>query len=123
MSNLSIEDKLATLAAFTACTIAKSSEHFPHEVSEWYIAGGGRHNAVLMQLIAKYTKSEVKPIEELGHDGDALEAEAFAYLAVRRYPLGQDHGTPRKHFFKKIENIALKRHKSAHLLIQAQRSL
>ncbi len=83
LSVLALEDKMATLAAFTAASIAKAAEVFPQNVGVWYITGGGRHNATLMQMLAHYTGADIQPIEALGHNGDSLEAEAFAYLAVR----------------------------------------
>ncbi len=83
VSALSFEDKVATLTAFTAKSILKACDHFPLAPHAWYITGGGRHNATLMEMLAKDCVEYVKPIEVLGHNGDSLEAEAFAYLAVR----------------------------------------
>ena len=47
------------------------------------MAGGGRHNPTLMKLLAQYCGVEIASVDELGWDGDALEAQGFAYLAVR----------------------------------------
>ena len=47
------------------------------------VTGGGRHNATLMAMIAERTGVPTEPVEAVGWDGDALEAEAFAWLAVR----------------------------------------
>ena len=46
-------------------------------------SGGGRHNPVLMAALASLVGKPVDPVEAVGWDGDALEAQAFAYLAVR----------------------------------------
>jgi anhydro-N-acetylmuramic acid kinase len=46
-------------------------------------AGGGRHNATLMAALASRTGLTVAPVEDIGLNGDMLEAQAFAYLAVR----------------------------------------
>ncbi|MGL1493880.1 anhydro-N-acetylmuramic acid kinase, partial [Vibrio parahaemolyticus] len=46
-------------------------------------SGGGRRNRTLMSMIAERVEAAVAPIEATGHDGDAIEAEAWAYLAVR----------------------------------------
>jgi anhydro-N-acetylmuramic acid kinase len=49
------------------------------------VCGGGRHNPTMMQMLSENLggSSTIKPIDALGIDGDALEAQAFAYLAVR----------------------------------------
>jgi anhydro-N-acetylmuramic acid kinase len=52
----------------------------PHR---WLVAGGGRRNATLMRALAKRLSVSVEPIEAIGYDGDALEAQCFAYLAIR----------------------------------------
>jgi len=78
-----LEDGAATLAAFTAWAIAKSQEFFPAPPKKWIVCGGGRHNAFFMEMLAKTLPAPVAPIESLGLDGDATEAEAFGYLAVR----------------------------------------
>ncbi len=77
------EDAMATLAQFTASTICAASKHFPKPAHEWYVCGGGRHNAFLMELISKEMNAPVRTINDIGYNGDAIEAEGFAYLAVR----------------------------------------
>lgn len=80
---LSIEDGAATLTAFTARSIAKAREHLPVEPELWVIAGGGRRNRTIMRMIAEQVLHAVVPAEAVGLDGDSMEAEAWAYLAVR----------------------------------------
>lgn len=80
---LSLEDGAATLSAFTAGSIARSREHMHEEPALWVIAGGGRKNATLMGMIAARVENAVVPAEALGLAGEALEAEAWGYLAVR----------------------------------------
>ena len=80
---LSTEDGAATLTAFTAAAIAKSREYLPEEPRLWVVAGGGRRNRTLMTMLAGHVEGAVVPVEALGYDGDAVEAEAWAYLAVR----------------------------------------
>lgn len=80
---MSVEDGAATLSAFTAEALARSVEHFPVAPRTWVICGGGRHNATLMEMIAARVKADVVPAEAAGLDGDTVEAEAWAYLAVR----------------------------------------
>jgi anhydro-N-acetylmuramic acid kinase len=81
--HLSLEDGAATLTAFTATCIARAREHFPEEPRLWVISGGGRRNRTLMSMIASQVESAVAPAEGAGFDGDAVEAEAWAYMAVR----------------------------------------
>ena len=83
MRHLSLEDGAATLAAFTATCIARAREHFPEEPKLWVISGGGRRNRTLMSMIASQVESAVAPAEAAGFNGDAVEAEAWAYMAVR----------------------------------------
>lgn len=83
VARLSREDGAATLAAFTAATIARARDHFPEEPRLWVVCGGGRRNKTLMAMIAANVESAVVPAEAVGFDGDAVEAEAWAYLAVR----------------------------------------
>jgi anhydro-N-acetylmuramic acid kinase len=80
---LSTEDGAATLAAFTAQAIAKAREHMPQEPELWIVAGGGRRNRTMMRLLAERVHHAVVPAEAVNIDGDSLEAEAWAYLAVR----------------------------------------
>jgi anhydro-N-acetylmuramic acid kinase len=79
----------ATLTAFTAASIARIIPHLPAPPQLWLLAGGGRHNPTLMHEIKKRLFNVV-PIEDAGLNGDALEAQAFGFLAVRSlygYPL------------------------------------
>ena len=83
VAHLSPADGAATLVAFTAASIAAAQRHIPSQPKCWTVCGGGRHNPVLMRLLQECLPAPVQPSEALGIDGDALEAEAFAYLAVR----------------------------------------
>lgn len=80
---LSPADGAATLTAFTASTVALALRHCPVPASRIVVAGGGRHNATLMAMLADATELPVVPIEAEGWNGDATEAEGFAYMAVR----------------------------------------
>ena len=83
VAGLSLEDGAATLTAFTAASIAKAREHMPIEPRIWVICGGGRKNRTLMSTLAAHVPNAVVPAEALGLNGDFIEAEAWAYLAVR----------------------------------------
>ena len=82
LDKLSLEDGAATLTAFTVGSIIKSANHFSERPGTWIITGGGRNNAFMMDQLSK-TLGNVVPIESYGLDGCAIEAEAFAYLAMR----------------------------------------
>ncbi len=80
---LSVADGAATLTRGTARAIALAAQHFPAPVSQWVICGGGARNPTLLRAIAEETRGKVVTAENLGWDGDVLEAQAFAFLAVR----------------------------------------
>jgi anhydro-N-acetylmuramic acid kinase len=83
VEGLSAEDGAATLTAFTAAAIALAQEHLPQRPKAWIVCGGGRHNPVLMETLRARLPGAVMAAEDAGWRGDFLEAEAFAYLAVR----------------------------------------
>ncbi|MGL4541670.1 MAG: anhydro-N-acetylmuramic acid kinase [Polymorphobacter sp.] len=80
---LSVADGAATLTAFTAETVALALRHVPARPLQLLVCGGGRHNATLMAMIAARSGVPTLPVEAAGWDGDAIEAQAFAYLGVR----------------------------------------
>ena len=82
--NLSPHDGAATLTAFSARAIAKARDHLPDHPAEWIVCGGGRRNPTLMrELREALAGTSVITAEDAGWRGDFIEAEAFAYLAVR----------------------------------------
>jgi anhydro-N-acetylmuramic acid kinase len=80
---LSLADGAATLAAFTAETVRIALRHTPEPPARLLVAGGGRHNAAIMEMLRRRLNLAVDPVEAVGWNGDGLEAEAFAYLAIR----------------------------------------
>ena len=80
---LDLNDALATLLAFTVESIAKAREHCAISPKIWFVGGGGRKNMFLMQTIQSRLGVPVQPVEALGWNGDMLEAECFAWLAIR----------------------------------------
>ena len=70
----STEDGAATLLAFTVESIVKSMDYMPAKPKAWYVCGGGRRNVALMNAL-KAKLPKVEPVEALGWDGDATEAE------------------------------------------------
>ncbi len=83
VAGLSLEDGAATLTAVTAASVAAASRYFPEPAGRWLVTGGGRRNGAIMEALRQRLAVEVAPVEQVGWRGDALEAEAFAYLAVR----------------------------------------
>jgi anhydro-N-acetylmuramic acid kinase len=83
VEHLSAADGAATLAAFTAASLARAREHFPEPAHRWIVSGGGRHNKFLMGQLKARVNAPVLSAEEAGWNGDGLEAEGFAYLAMR----------------------------------------
>jgi len=80
---LSLEDGTATLTAFSAASLAAAADHFPGTPVAWIICGGGRHNPTLVSMIRAQVSGQVYVAEDMGWRGDEVEAEAFAFLAVR----------------------------------------
>ena len=81
VSDLSDADAVATLTAAAAAAVGQAAQYFPAPITRLLVAGGGRHNAALMAGLAHL--ATVEPVEAVGLNGDMLEAQAFAYLAVR----------------------------------------
>lgn len=83
VSELETNDALATLAAVTARTVAKGLRHCPTPPTEIWVSGGGRHNETVMNMIGDAADIPVRGVEQLGLDGDMIEAQAFGFLAAR----------------------------------------
>ena len=83
VARLSPEDGAATLVAVTARAVAKARDWFPAPARRWLVCGGGRHNPAIMAALRAAMPEPVDPVEAVGWDGDATEAQAFAYLALR----------------------------------------
>jgi anhydro-N-acetylmuramic acid kinase len=82
VDGLSLEDGAATLTEFTVQSIAAAAKWFPTPVNQWIICGGGRHNAALMNGL-RAALPHILSAETVALNGDSMEAEAWAYLAVR----------------------------------------
>ncbi|MEC9077791.1 MAG: anhydro-N-acetylmuramic acid kinase [Pseudomonadota bacterium] len=73
----------ATLLEFTCAAISRAEEFFPAPIKSWLVTGGGRKNKFLLERLRTISQKPVLLAEEAGWNGDAVEAEAIAYLAVR----------------------------------------
>lgn len=83
VDGLSVEDGAATLAAMTVGAVALAREHMPSPPQLWIVCGGGRHNHAIMAMLREELCVTVLAAEDAGFNGDTVEAEAWAYLAVR----------------------------------------
>lgn len=82
-SGYSLEDGCALLTAFCAVAVNKALEQLPCMPERIIVCGGGRHNTAMMQALAARTGKRVVNAESVCWRGDAIEAECFAYLAMR----------------------------------------
>jgi anhydro-N-acetylmuramic acid kinase len=78
---LSAADGAATLSRFIVASVA--SARFPETPRRWLVTGGGRHNPVLMSGLRAALTAPVDSVEDVGWNGDALEAQCFGFLAAR----------------------------------------
>lgn len=77
------EDGAATLTAFTTGAVGKALDILPQRPDRLVVCGGGRHNPTIMKMLGERAGVEAVPAEAMGWRGDAIEAECFAFLAVR----------------------------------------
>jgi len=80
---LSLEDGAATLTAISAAAVGKALDLLPERPSRLIVCGGGRRNPTLLEAIRSRAAVTASLAEEAGWRGDAIEAECFAFLAVR----------------------------------------
>lgn len=83
LSGLSVENGAATLVAFTAETILASAHHFSGPPKQWIIVGGGTKNPAIMSALETRTSVPVSAATDFGWMPDFIEAQAFAFMAVR----------------------------------------
>ena len=83
VSHLSDADAAATLTALSAACVALGQNWLPSPPERWLVSGGGQRNPVFLKELTKRLDQPVQMLDSTGLDGDMLEAQAFAYLAVR----------------------------------------
>ncbi len=89
LKGLSLENGAATITDFTAKLIAEGMEYINQkkhsELNRWLVCGGGRKNEFLLEKIKNNFKKKLflEPIDKYGIDGDFIESQAFAFLAIR----------------------------------------
>ena len=84
VKGLSLEDGAATLTEYTSFIISEVINAYP-DPRRVVVCGGGRKNKFLIKRISKKLKYSLQPIDNFGIDGDFIESQAFAYLAIRSY--------------------------------------
>jgi anhydro-N-acetylmuramic acid kinase len=84
LPHFSVVDGAATLSALTAASVALIVAQLPQPPRSWIVAGGGAHNPTLVRMLSeRLAPASVETANAVGWSADALEAQAFAYLAVR----------------------------------------
>ena len=84
INSLKVEDALATFAYMHAKALKINLEFLSEKPKTIFVCGGGRKNLAIMEEMKKWLVGiEVRSVEEIGLNGDAIEAEAFAFLGIR----------------------------------------
>jgi anhydro-N-acetylmuramic acid kinase len=84
LPDFSVANGAATLSALTAASVARVVKHMPEPPKSWIVAGGGARNPTLMRMLAERLKpASVETADAVGWSSQSIEAQAFAYLAVR----------------------------------------
>ncbi len=82
--SLEAADSAATLTAFTAASIAAVAPLLPRPPQSWIVVGGGARNPTLLRMLSsRLAPAVVETGDQLGWSSDAIEAQAFGYLAAR----------------------------------------
>ena len=87
VEGLSVADGAATLTAFSAEGVVRGLVQIDQRPEKLFVTGGGRKNPTLLRMISERSGIATTPIDKLGWNGDAVEAQGFAYMAVRRMRL------------------------------------
>ena len=83
-SRFSLADGAATLTALTAAAVAAVVPLLPRAPRAWIVAGGGARNPTLLRMLAeRLAPAKVETAQAVGWSSDAIEAQAFGFLAVR----------------------------------------
>jgi anhydro-N-acetylmuramic acid kinase len=84
VSHLGFEDGVATLTAFAAEGVARGILQLAERLDRFWVSGGGRKNETLLRMITQRSGIKTENINKTGWQGDALDAQGMAYLAIRR---------------------------------------
>jgi anhydro-N-acetylmuramic acid kinase len=84
LDGIGVENGAATLTALTAAAVARIVPYLPRPPASWIVAGGGARNPTLLRMLTeRLAPARVESAHAIGWSIDSLEAQAFAYLAVR----------------------------------------
>lgn len=84
LPDFTVADGAATLSALTAASVARIVPHLPTPPKAWIVCGGGARNPTLMRMLAeRLAPATVETADAVGWSSQSIEAQAFAYLAVR----------------------------------------
>jgi anhydro-N-acetylmuramic acid kinase len=84
LADLEPADGAATLTAFTAASIARIAPLLPKQPKSWIVAGGGARNLTMIRMLReRLAPASVEAADGLGWTSDAIEAQAFGFLAAR----------------------------------------
>ena len=85
LDTLNLEDGCATLSMLTVSSICMALDNFENRPNLILLSGGGRKNKYIFDNIRKKFRNSVKLIDDFNFNGDFIESQAFAYLAIRSY--------------------------------------
>ena len=85
LNKLSLEDGCATLSMLTVKSICIAINSFARTPNKILFSGGGRKNKFIINKIKEIIKNPIYLVDEFNFNGDFIESQAFAYLAIRSY--------------------------------------
>jgi len=85
LRSLSLKDSVATLSELTSLTIVNALNFFSSKPMEIILCGGGRKNKYIFERIKKLSNIKISNIDNYKINGDFIESQAFAYLAIRSF--------------------------------------
>ena len=85
LNKIGLEDGCATLSMLTVMSICMAIRSFDEHPNTILFSGGGRKNKFIIDNIKKIIKKQIYLIDEFNFNGDFIESQAFAYLAIRSY--------------------------------------
>ena len=80
-ASVPLYDLFCRVTGFGGTTQNATNKEIPNQ--QIYIAGGGRKNNYLLELLKLKTGNTISLIDTLGYNGDFIESQTFAYLAIR----------------------------------------
>jgi anhydro-N-acetylmuramic acid kinase len=84
LPDFTVANGAATLSALTAASVARVVKRLPEPPRSWIVAGGGARNPTLMRMLSdRLAPATVETADAVGWSSQSIEAQAFAYLAVR----------------------------------------